>query len=69
MARAEKVGEEIYNTVLKLGGTTAPEHGVGASKLKWLKKEHTSSYQFMLAIKKLFDPNNIMNPGKLFETR
>ena len=68
MARAQKAGEEIYNTVLKLGGTTAPEHGVGASKLKWLRKEHESSYQSMLAIKKLYDPKNIMNPGKLFET-
>ncbi|MFC1956830.1 FAD-binding oxidoreductase, partial [Chloroflexota bacterium] len=68
LARAEKAGEEIYNTVLKLGGTIAPEHGVGASKVKWLKKEQASSYKFMLAIKKIFDPNNIMNPGKLFET-
>jgi len=68
LARAEKAGEEIYNTVLKLGGTIAPEHGVGASKVKWLKKEQASSYECMLAMKKMFDPNNIMNPGKLFET-
>jgi glycolate oxidase len=67
LARAEKAGEEIYNIVLKLGGTVAPEHGVGASKVKWLKKEQASSYEYMLAIKRLFDPNNIMNPGKLFE--
>ncbi len=67
LARAEKAGEEIYNIVLELGGTVAPEHGVGASKVKWLKKEQASSYEYMLATKRLFDPNNIMNPGKLFE--
>jgi FAD/FMN-containing dehydrogenase len=68
LARAERAGEAIYEAVLKLGGTTAPEHGVGASKLRWIKEEHHSAYPLMLAIKKLFDPINIMNPGKLFET-
>jgi len=68
LARAEEAGEAIYEAVLKLEGTTAPEHGVGASKLRWIKEEHQSAYPLMLAIKKLFDPNNIMNPGKLFET-
>lgn len=65
---AERAGDAIYEAVLKLEGTTAPEHGVGASKLRWIKEENKSSYPLMLAIKKLFDPLNIMNPGKLFET-
>jgi len=68
LARAEEAGKSIYEAVLKLEGTTAPEHGIGASKLRWIKEEHQSAYPLMLAIKKLFDPDNIMNPGKLFET-
>lgn len=68
LKKAEKAGDAIYEAALKLGGTTTPEHGIGASKIELVKRESGSSYSLMLAIKKLIDPNNIMNPGKLFET-
>ena len=67
LARAEKAGDAIYEAALRLGGTTTPEHGIGASKIRWLKEESKSAYPLMLAIKKVFDPHNIMNPGKIFE--
>jgi FAD/FMN-containing dehydrogenase len=67
LARAEKAGDAIYEAALKLGGTTTPEHGIGAAKIKWVKEESKSAYPLMLAIKKVFDPQNIMNPGKIFE--
>jgi len=67
LARAEKAGDAIYEAALRLGGTTTPEHGIGAAKIRWLKQENKSAYPLMLAIKKLFDPQNIMNPGKMFE--
>jgi FAD/FMN-containing dehydrogenase len=67
VARALKVGDAIYEIALKLGGTTLPEHGVGGSKVRWLKRESKSAYPLMLALKKMFDPQNIMNPGKIVE--
>jgi glycolate oxidase len=62
-----KAVDEIYGATLKLGGTVACEHGIGATKIKWLKQEHKSSYPLMETIKKAIDPNNIMNPGKMFD--
>jgi len=67
LERAKRAGAAIFDTALRLEGTTTPEHGVGAEKIRWLKEEHKSSYPLMLAIKKLIDPHNIMNPGKMFE--
>jgi glycolate oxidase subunit GlcD len=67
LARAEKAGDAIYEAVLKLEGTTAPEHGIGVSKIRWVQQESQSSYPLMQAIKKVLDPQNIMNPGKIFE--
>ncbi len=78
LARAEKAGDAIYEAALKLGGTTTPEHGIGAAKIRWvreesksaypwLKQESKGAYPLMLAIKRLFDPQNIMNPGKMTE--
>ena len=67
LERAKRAGDEILETALKLGGTASPEHGIGAAKIRWLKEEHKSSYPLMLAIKKEIDPQNIMNPGKMFE--
>jgi FAD/FMN-containing dehydrogenase len=67
LGRARKAGDAIYETTLRLEGTATPEHGTGAAKIKWLKKEHASCYPLMVAIKKLIDPHNIMNPGKVLE--
>jgi FAD/FMN-containing dehydrogenase len=67
LKKALKAGEAIHEAVLKLEGTTAPEHGIGVTKLDWFEKENKSSYPLMLAIKKLLDPNNIMNPGKILK--
>jgi len=67
LERAKRAGDAIYEAALKLEGTATPEHGIGAAKIRWLKEEHKSSYPLMVAIKKLIDPQNIMNPGKMFE--
>lgn len=67
MERVEKAFAEIFEKAIELGGTITGEHGVGAMKapyLEWkLKKEGIAA---MMGIKKAFDPNNIMNPGKVF---
>jgi len=69
-AQWEKVqgaGEEIVHFALECGGTATGEHGIGIGKRKFMKKEHGGSLLLMKQIKKLLDPNGIMNPRKIFE--
>ena len=58
---------EIYDFVRSVGGTTSAEHGIGLSKAAAFKKEKAATLELMRAIKKVFDPNNILNPGKLMD--
>jgi len=58
---------ETYDYVHSVGGTTSAEHGIGLSKASAFKKEKQDSLNIMRAIKKAFDPNNILNPGKLMD--
>ena len=48
-----------------LGGTIAGEHGVGYMKKRFMRQEHGATLELMRGIKALFDPNNILNPGKI----
>ena len=64
--RAEAVNEEIVNYALEHGGTCTGEHGIGLGKTEHLQKEHGDSLPFMREIKRIADPNGIMNPGKVF---
>jgi len=64
--RVEKASEEIYDEVIRLGGTLTGEHGIGLAKARFMPLEHDEvSMDIMRSIKKLFDPNNILNPGKM----
>ena len=59
---------EIYATVKKLGGTISAEHGIGIEKLSYMEDfSDSTSINYMKKIKALFDPLNILNPGKIFE--
>ncbi len=58
---------KLINKALELNGTITGEHGVGLQKKEYLIKEHPNSVPYMKMIKKAFDPNNIMNPGKIFD--
>ena len=59
--------DEIFDLVIKLRGTLSGEHGVGSEKRAFVSKEiDCVTLDLMRNIKKLFDPNNILNPGKLF---
>jgi D-lactate dehydrogenase (cytochrome) len=60
------VGEAIVRRAIDLGGTATGEHGVGIGKRKFMSQEHGVSLEIMKRIKFLFDPNGIMNPGKIF---
>ena len=64
---ARRAVAEVYDYVSSVGGTTSAEHGIGISKAPAFKKEKSDSLDLMRAIKKAFDPNNILNPGKLMD--
>jgi glycolate oxidase len=62
------IEESIIKKTLQLGGTITGEHGVGLSKKKYMNWMFTDSdIQKMKALKKIFDPNLILNPGKIFD--
>jgi D-lactate dehydrogenase (cytochrome) len=65
--RAEEFSERLVEHTLSLGGTCTGEHGVGLRKKKYLSKEHGPALDWMRQIKRLFDPQNLLNPGKIFD--
>ena len=64
--RVEEASAELFETVVALGGTLTGEHGIGLSKIPFMGLEHDDvSMDVMRSVKSLFDPNNILNPGKM----
>lgn len=58
---------EIFEKVVELGGTISGEHGIGWIQIPYMDiKFREVQLQLMRDIKKVFDPNNILNPGKIF---
>ncbi len=57
------LAEACYDLVLTLKGTISGEHGDGRLRTYYLKKQYPNLYPAMVEIKKLFDPENIFNPG------
>ena len=67
VARAEQCLNKIFDLVINLRGTLSGEHGIGSEKRAFVTKEvDGATLDLMKNIKRLFDPNNILNPGKLF---
>lgn len=65
--RAQSLIKEIFGTVLGLGGTISGEHGIGLTKAGYMDMEiKKKELDLMKGIKHLFDPKNILNPGKIF---
>ncbi len=59
--------EAVFDLTLSLHGTISGEHGIGTAKQPYIGKELSEKeIKWMKALKKLFDPHNIMNPGKIF---
>ncbi len=66
-AKAEEAVHVIFEETIRLGGTLSGEHGIGTSKSAYISMELSpETIDTMKSIKRLFDPNNIMNPGKIF---
>ena len=58
---------KLIEKALSLDGTVTGEHGIGIQKKAYLLKEHSDNIPLMQSLKKTIDPNNIMNPGKIFD--
>lgn len=67
MERVEKAVEEIFKVTIELGGTLTGEHGIGLMKAPFMKLQFTpEEIYYFKQIKHAFDPNDILNPGKIF---
>jgi FAD/FMN-containing dehydrogenase len=67
-AECGKVSKWVFEIVQKYGGSVSAEHGVGLLKKPYLSySRDAAELEYMKAIKQVFDPNHVMNPGKIFD--
>ncbi len=66
LEEAERLNDRLVMRALAMDGTCTGEHGIGLGKMKFMTAEHGEGVAVMRAIKKALDPDNIMNPGKIF---
>jgi D-lactate dehydrogenase (cytochrome) len=67
LEEAERINHRIVQRALRMGGTCTGEHGVGLHKMGFMIEEHgEDAISVMRSIKHALDPNNLMNPGKIF---
>lgn len=64
--RCAEINGLIVRKAQDLNGTATGEHGVGIGKAKYMAYEHGAALDVMRGIKQVFDPNGILNPGKIF---
>ncbi len=66
--KTDQIMDEMYAKAIEMGGEISGEHGIGHSKVKFLEKAAgETKMNLMRGIKQVFDPNNILNPGKVCE--
>jgi D-lactate dehydrogenase (cytochrome) len=66
-ARAEGLNERLIARALAMGGTCTGEHGIGLHKMRFLEAEAgPGALEMMRTVKRALDPQNILNPGKIF---
>lgn len=66
MEKAKLVNERMVTRALELGGTCTGEHGIGYGKIGFLRAEMGEAVSVMHQLKVALDPDNLMNPGKIF---
>ncbi|MRR53799.1 MAG: FAD-binding oxidoreductase [Deltaproteobacteria bacterium] len=66
-ARIQLLADEIYQVVLRYGGTISGEHGMGRLRAPYLSREWGADlYGYMREVKEIFDPGELFNPGVVF---
>lgn len=66
MAEVEAINARLVERALAMDGTCTGEHGIGLGKQHWLVAELGNAVEQMRLIKRALDPQNLMNPGKIF---
>ncbi len=64
-APIESLARELYEAVFSVGGTISGEHGDGLARTAFIRSQYGPLYRVFQQIKDLFDPHNLMNPGKI----
>ena len=65
LERNKMIAHRMAERALAVGGTVTGEHGIGLGKMKYMAQEHGEALPLMVELKRTFDPQNIMNPGKM----
>src|SRR5262245_28132482 len=63
--KMQSLADELYEEVWKVGGTISGEHGSGISRTWFLRKQFGPLYDVFREVKRIFDPHNLLNPGKV----
>lgn len=66
LARYDRTWQTGLDAVAAAGGSVAHHHGVGQSKARWTHHDHAGGREAFQALKAAFDPDGIMNPGKVY---
>lgn len=61
----EALARDLYHAALSVGGSISGEHGLGLSRTAFLRSQYGELYRVFQQIKHLFDPHNLLNPGKV----
>ncbi|HEY2251018.1 MAG TPA: anaerobic glycerol-3-phosphate dehydrogenase subunit C, partial [Planctomycetaceae bacterium] len=61
----EQISRDLYALVFQCGGTISGEHGTGLSRSAFVQEQYGPLYDVFVKIKQLFDPKNLLNPGKV----
>lgn len=67
LSHVEDYANRLTKRTLELGGTATGEHGIGLVKKKFLHEEHGPAVAWMRQIKRMFDPQGLLNPNKIFD--
>jgi FAD/FMN-containing dehydrogenase/Fe-S oxidoreductase len=57
--------DAVYSLALEFGGTISAQHGVGLSRTPWVRKQFAEAADLFREVKRIFDPKNVLNPGKI----
>ncbi len=65
LAKLWPLAEELHALVIELGGTVSSQHGVGLARTPWVERQAGDFYSAYRDVKRIFDPRNLFNPGKV----
>ncbi|KAA0597106.1 D-lactate dehydrogenase (cytochrome) [Azospirillum lipoferum] len=65
LAEAQRLADKMVGRALAMGGTCTGEHGIGYGKMAFLEQETGEAFNVMGDLKRAFDPDNLLNPGKV----